>query len=89
MDSNDRGFLEPKITLADLKVALAAERDQSKNELMAELHSRNSYWGAFNRDRWMCKLGRHVAIENGLKLIRDLETTGDRSNGDQGLGGAV
>jgi hypothetical protein len=89
MDSNDRGSHEPKITLAHLKAALAAERDQSKNELIADLHGRNSRCGAFNRDRWMCKFGRHVAIENGLKLIRDLETTGDRFDRDQGLGGAV
>ena len=89
MNSNVRGSLEPKITLADLKAALAAERDQSKNELIADLHGRNSHCGAFNRDRWMCKLGRHVAIENGLKLIRDLETTGDGFDRDQGLGGAV
>ncbi len=89
MNSNDRGSLEPKITLADLRAALAAERDQSKNDLIAELHGQNGHCGAFNRDRWMCKLGRHVAIENGLKLISDLEATGDRFDRDQGLGGSV
>ena len=43
----------------------------------------------FSRDKWMCKLGRYAAIENGLRLIRDLETAANRLDGDKRRGGAV
>lgn len=79
---------EPRITLADIKSALSLERDKSKSELISDLGGFSDR-PAVDRDRWMCELGRYVAILTGLRLIRDLETAANRLDSDKPLGGAV
>jgi len=88
MDSNDPAPPEPGITLADIRAALAAERDKSKIELIAELHIQTDR-AASDRDKWKCKMGRHIAIEDGLRLIRDLEAAANRPALDERQGGAA
>lgn len=89
MNPNHARYDEPRIALADLKSALSLERDKSKSELIADLGGLSDRSEVVGRDRWMCALGRYVAILNGLKLIRDLETAADRLDGDKRRGGAV
>ena len=89
MNSNRAPSNEPQITLADLKSALSLARAKSRSELIAELGGLSDRSAAFCRDKWKCELGRYAAIENGLKLIRDLEAAANRLEGDKRLGGAI
>jgi hypothetical protein len=89
MDSNHASSDEPRITLADLKSALSLVLDKSKSELIADLGGLGDRSVAFSRDKWMCELGRYAAIENGLRLIRDLEAAANRLDGKKRRGGAA
>ena len=89
MEFNHAPLDEPQITLADLKSALSLARAKSKNELIADVDALSDRSAVFSRDKWMCKLGRYAAIENGLRLIRDLETAANSLDGDKRRGGAV
>lgn len=89
MEFNHAPSHEPHITIADLKSALFLARAKAKSELIAALDALSDHSPAFSRDRWVCELGRYAAIEDGLKLIRDLEAAGNRLDGDERPGGAV
>ena len=89
MEFNHAPSDEPHITIADLKSALFLARAKAKSELIADLDALSDHSAAFSHDKWVCELGRYAAIENGLKLIHDLEAAGNSLDGEKRLGGAV
>lgn len=91
--SNNQSPDDACVTLTDLKAGLTALHEQLKLQLRADvLGSEDGSWiihqddeiGS-DRDNWMCKFGRYVAVEQALTFIRELES---KSALDQRSGGA-
>lgn len=95
MKSNNHSPDEACVTLTDLKASLTAQHKQLKSQLRDDLRGcEDGSWiirqacdgiGS-DRDNWMCKFGRYIAVEQALELIRELESNSAR---DQRSGGAV
>lgn len=85
---------EPCVTLSDLKASLTELHEQLRNELRRELLDRkDSSWilredtdgiGS-DRDHWMCKYGRHIAVEQALTLISELESKSTHNHRSGGV----
>lgn len=93
MKLNNQSPDEACVTLTDLKASLTVLHAQLKSQMRDDLLGReDGSWiihrddeiGS-DRDNWMCKFGRYVAVDQALTFIRELES---KSALDQRSGGA-